>query len=194
MLNIYDTNSPYGLPPSNLKTFTQVFPTVESFIDFYNNCGIPALLKESNSIKTIYYLLCSRYANSSHAGSDETRFKYDLMSTIFQYGTVWEKQFAIQEELRSIDLSSTDWLDGAKSVYNTSLNPATDPANDSFQTLDTINQQNMSLNRKGKLEGLALLYSLLNNNFTDEFLDKFKPLFRKILIQRPLLYENIVPN
>lgn len=172
------------------RYFTQIFPEVEEFINFYQTCGIEPLFRNENTISTLYYLICSYYANSRIASSDESRFKYNVMSIIYQYGPTWEKNLEIQRFLREIDISEDDWLNSTKSVINSSLNPATDPAADSFQTLETINQQNMSLNRKGKLEGLTILQSLLETNVTGEFLDKFKKLFRSITYtSRPLLYE-----
>lgn len=172
------------------RYFTQVFPTVDDFESFYSTCGIPPLFRNKGSISTLYYLLCSYYANSRIASSDESRFKYNVMSIIFQYGPTWEKNLDIQAYLREIDITAEEWLDGAKSAYNISLNPATDPAADTFQTLETINQQNQNIHRKGKLEGLSILSALLETDVTGAFLTKFKKLFRKITYtSRPLLYE-----
>lgn len=177
------------------RYFTQIFPTVEEFSDFYLTCGIQPLFKEESTVTTLYYLICSYYANSRIASSDENRFKYNMMSIIFQYGPTWEKNLEIQAFLRDIDINAEEWLNSSKMVVNSSYNPATDPAADSFQTLDTINQQNMNLHRKGKLEGLAILQGLLETNVTGEFLDKFKKLFRTITYtSRPLLYATYLDN
>ena len=184
-MNPFDTLYTVG----RTRYFTQIFPTEAEFESFYKTCGIPPLFRNEQTISTLYYLICSYYANSRIASSDESRFKYNMMSIIFQYGPTWEKNLDIQAYLRDIDITAEEWLDGAKQVLNTSLNPATDPATDSFQTLETINQQNMNLRRKGKLEGLAILSSLLENDVTGEFLTKFKKLFRTITYTAdPLLY------
>lgn len=186
-LTFQDTGSDYG--KSRTRSFTDIFPTVDEFNTFYQECGIPPIFLKEASVPALYYLLCAYYANSTVASSDENRFRYNVMSIIFQHGGTWEKKVEIQTALRSLDLEKEDWLDGAKSVLNLSQNPATDPAADSFQTLDTINQQNMSLHRKGKLEGYAILSALLEEDVTGRFLDKFKRLFRTIVTpQRPLLY------
>ena len=191
MMNLCDTLYTQG----RTRTFTEIFPTVEEFTSFYNNCGIPPSFLKETSISTLYYLICSYYANSRIASSDESRFKYNVMSIIFQYGPTWEKNLEVQTYLRTIDITKDEWLDAAKQVMNVSLNPATDPATDSFQTLDTINQQQMNLRRKGKLEGLAVLSSLLETDVTGTFLTKFKKLFRTFTYNsKPLLYATYPEN
>ena len=192
MINIVD-NTLYTV--GRTRYFTQIFPLVDDFINFYNDCGIPPSFNDSNSISTLYYLLCSYYANSRIASSDENRFKYNVMSIIFQYGPSWEKRLEIQKYLRDIDINSDEWLDNMKSVNNISLNPATDPAADAFSTLDTINQQNFNIQRRGKLSGLATLTELIKTNVTGEFLDRFKKLFRTVTYtSRPLLYKTYLDN
>lgn len=191
--NFYETGSSYG--KSRTRKFTDIFDTADSFVSFYSDCGIPPIFSSDASARTLYYLLCSYYANSTIRSSDENRFKYNVMSIVYQHGGTWEKKVEIQKKLRDINLDSDTWLDGAKSVLNFSQNPATDPEADSFQTLDTINQQNMSLNRKGKLEGYSILIELLEENVTGAFLDKFKKLFRSIVApQEPLIYDYPIIN
>ena len=189
--NFFAEHTDYG--SSRTRSFTQIFPTVEEFTAFYNDCGIPPIFLESTSISTLYYLICAYYANSTIASSDEERFRYNVMSIIFQYGGTWEKELSIQKYLREINLAEDEWLDSIKSVQNISMNPATDPAADSFKTLDTINQQNMNLQRKGRMEGLAILTTLLQDDVSGRFLSKFKRLFRSIVSpQRPLFYTSEV--
>lgn len=187
MPNYYQTQSAYGL--SRTRSFSDIFPKVDDFSAFYNSCGIPPSLNTSLSVSTIYYLLLARYSNSTIMSSDENRFKYELMSIIFQYGPTWEKKLELQKYLRNININSTDWLEGTRQVLNVSQNPATDPSSDAFQVLDTINAQNMSMVRKGKLEGIGILADLLEEDVTGIFLSKFKRLFRSFTQpQLPLLY------
>lgn len=172
------------------RYFTQIFETADSFRDFYLNCGIPPLFQKEDTIDTLYYLICAYYANSRIISSDENRFKYNVMSIVFQYGPTWEKKLEIQDFLRKIDIESNEWLDSSKSVNNVALNPATDPEQDVFSTIETINQQTTNINRRGKLNGIAILMEILKNDVTGEFLQKFKRLFRTITYtSRPLLYE-----
>ena len=69
---------------------------------------------------------------------------------------------------------------------------------DSFYCKEAINEylqyiksQNTSINKKGKLEGYALLDSLLKRDVTQEFLNRFKPLFKTVVEpEELLLYED----
>lgn len=191
-LNFFASQSDYGA--SRTRTFANIFPEVSIFKETFNNNGIPPKLKEEN-VNTLYYLLYSYYGNSSIASSDENRFIYNLMSLIFQFGPTWEKRLEIQDAIQQLDLTQEDWLEGAKLILNTSLNPSVGPNTDTSEFLDTINQQNVSKQKRGKLEGYAMLMNLLETDVTGQFLARFKPLFRTFVSpQRPLLYETEEEN
>ena len=64
------------------RKFTDIWPDVESFIQDYENVGIPATVDDTK-INTLYYLLYARYGNSSISNSDETQFKYIVFSSIY---------------------------------------------------------------------------------------------------------------
>lgn len=166
--------------------FSDVYYTAEDFLTDYKTLGLPTTISEAN-VTTLYYLLYGKYGNSTVASSDINRFKYRLFSLVFQHAPVWAKKLDIQERLRN--LSEDELLTGSRQIYNAALNPSVEPSTDTTDELQYINSQNVTKNRKGKLEGYALLYELLKEDVTEAFLNKFKSLFLTIVEpEEPLLY------
>lgn len=174
------------------KKFTDVYESVEDFLADYKDCGIPTTISD-NSAQTLFYLLYGSYGNDIVASSDINRFKYKLFSIIFQYAPNWEKQLEIQNKLR--DLTEDDIRLGSRQIYNTAQNPSTEPSTDTTDELQYINNQNVTKNQRGVLEGYATLLSLLRTDVTQEFLNRFRKLFLTIVQpEEPLLYITEVDN
>lgn len=177
-------NSVYG----NFRTrkFSDIYESFETFKMQYEESGIPALLSEE-SLKTLYFLLYAKYGNSNIASNDENQFKYKVYSTIFMYGPTWEKRIEIQKKLRA--LSDDEIMIGSTAIYNAALNPSSAPTTQTLEELQYINSQNTTKYKKSKIEAYQALYSLLETDVTEEFLNKFKKLFIKIVEpQKPLWY------
>lgn len=180
--NIYKTV--YG----NYRTrkFTDIFPNVESFLNLYNDSGIPTTISSQNAT-TLYYLLYSKYGNSSIANSDENQFNYKLLSIIYMYGPSWEKRLEVQSQIRN--LTEEDLITGAKNIANHAYNPSTEPSTSSLEELTAINEQHTSQFKKSKLDAYNLLWNLIATDVTEEFLSKFKYLFLVVVEpQDPLYY------
>ena len=174
------------------KRFTDVYERVEDFLADYKDCGIPTTIND-NSAQTLFYLLYGSYGNDVVASSDINRFKYKLFSIIFQYAPNWEKQLEIQNKLRG--LTEDDIRLGSRQIYNTAQNPSTEPSTDTTDELQYINNQNVTKNQRGVLEGYATLLSLLRTDVTQEFLNRFRKLFLTIVQpEEPLLYITEVDN
>ena len=166
--------------------FTDVYDRVEKFLADYNGVGLPTTISQG-SAQTLYYLLYGRYGNDVIASSDINRFKYRLFGIIFQYGPTWEKRLEIQEKLRG--LSEDEILTGSRQIYNNAQNPSTEPSTDTTDELQYINEQNVTKNRRGKLDAYAMLMELLRSDVTNEFLTKFKTLFLTVIEpEEPLYY------
>ena len=133
-----------------------------------------------DALQTTYYLLYGRYGNDPIAGTDKERFKYSIFSVIFEYGPSWKQKLAIQEELQKLDLTSTDLIYGTTIFYNRAENPNGPPTTSSFQALDGINGQSTNAIKRGKLEGLQYLYSLLETDITAQYIERFKHCFRRV--------------
>ena len=179
------------------KKFGDVWSTVEDFIADYSNNGVPATIptrnpsmsRDQGSVYNLYYLLYARYGNDVIASSDLQRFKMNLFAIIWQYGPNWAKNLEIQSKLRK--LTDDEITQGSVQIYNQADNPSTDPSTDTSEYLQYIKTQNTSINKKGKLEGYALLDSLLKRDVTQEFLNRFKPLFKTVVEpEELLLYED----
>ena len=173
------------------KTFTQVYGSYEAFKSDYDELiklvsGGVLPLSEDN-VRATFYLLYARYGNTPIVNYDETLFKMKLMSVIATYGPVWEKKKAIQVSLR--ELTEAELLQGAKQIYNHAYNPSTEPSTQELEELTHINEQNVTNNKKSKMEAYAILWANLHVDATDEFLNKFKNCFSRFVgDQYPIIY------
>ena len=167
------------IPMYSTKKFTDYFGTVDEFITEYNEAAIPTTISEV-SARTLYYLLYSKYGNNPIANYDETQFKYKIWATIFQFGPTWEKRLEIQTRLRN--MSEKEMMSGAKSIYNTALNPDQTPDTSQTDELSYVSNQNVNKQTKSVLGAYAELWNMLRIDVTREFLDKFKDLFRTVVM------------
>ncbi len=178
-------------PEYSTKTFAQVYSSYEEFKKDYDALitlvsGGVQPLTEANAQAT-FYLLFARYGNNPIVNFDVTQFKMKLMSVIATYGPVWEKKKAIQKSLR--DLSEDDLLQGAKQIYNHAFNPSTEPSTQELEELTHINDQNVTNNKKAKMEAYSILWANLHVDATDEYLNKFKNCFSRFVgDQCPILF------
>lgn len=168
------------------KDFNDIFPNVDAFRSAYEECEFPMDLT-NEEVSLIYYLLYSRYGNSTICSNDDNRFIYNLFSIIWQYAPTWRKKLQIQERLR--ELEETELLKGSKAIYNHSYNPSTAPSTDTLEELTTINEQNTTNYKRSILEGYSNLLMLLETDVTEDFLKRFKYLFVSIAAPgNPLVY------
>lgn len=142
------------------------------------------------NITTLYWLLMAKYA-SAHINSDyPEQWRLKIMSTIFKYGPTWAKRLEIQEKVRA--LTDEEVSKGSISIYNNAANPDSDPTTDTWDTLPGINTQNASLHKRGKLEGYAMVDTILRTDVTTDFINQFKKFFITVLSpQRPLWYPSV---
>ena len=178
------------------KKFSDVWSDVNSFLADYQNNGIPQAIPATGdentqgNATTLFYLLYARYGNDIVASSDLTRFKYQLFSIIWQYGPTWVKELDLQYELRT--LTEEELETGNTQIYNKASNPSTDPTTNTTDYLQYVNDQNVTHNKKGKIESLVTLEAMLKKDVTEEFLGRFKKLFLTFIEpELPLLYPEI---
>lgn len=173
-------NSYYG----NFRTrkFTDIIPDLDTFLTLADSVEIKVPFANPETMNLVYYLLYARYGNSHIANYlDENQFIYSLFSTLFMYGPTWEKRLDIQSKLRA--LTEDDIIKGTKSIYNHSFNPSTAPSTSTLEELTTINDQNTSNIKRGKVEAYSMLYSILETDVSEDFINEFKKLF--IIITAP---------
>lgn len=173
------------------KTFSEVFPSFEKFKEVYDDfmplvSGGVTPLTNAN-IQATYYLLYARYGNNPIVNYDETQWKMKIMSIIATYGPVWEKKKAIQVNLRN--LTDAELVQGAKQIYNHAFNPSTEPSTAQLEELTHINDQNVTNNKKSKMEAYSILWANLHVDATDEYIGKFKNCFSRFVgDQYPIIY------
>ena len=178
-------------PEYSTKTFAQVYPSYEKFKEDYDALitlvsGGVQPLTNANAQAT-FYLLFAKYGNNPIVNFDITQFKMKLMSVIATYGPVWEKKKAIQKSLR--ELTEAELLQGAKQIYNHAFNPSTEPSTQELEELTHINDQNVTNNKKAKMEAYSILWANLHVDATDEYLNKFKNCFSRFVgDQYPILF------
>ena len=182
MLNNFSSYGNY-----RTRKFSDIYTDVNEFITDYNTL-FPNTMKEEDLTRA-YYLICSRYMNSHLANNDENQFKFKCSSIVFSYGPTWAKKLEIQAILR--DMPEEDLILGSKAIYNHANNPSTIPSTGSLQELLEIDDQNTQTFKKSKLEAYNLLWNMLDNDVTTDFLTKFRPLFIQVAQpDYPLWYED----
>ena len=179
--------------PLNRK-FNEIWPTFGDFQDDYKDCELPMstyfVAYSDAAVKQIYYLLFARYGNSSIASFDETQFKYQIFSTILDYGPTWLERLNLQKKIRA--LTDDEIARGSSTIYNHAFNPETAPTTQTMDELTYINDQNVSKFKKSPLEAYGLKWQLLDTDVTEPFLQKFKRYFIFIVsADRPILYPEV---
>ena len=163
------------------RKFTDIYENADAFLYDFNNIGIPTKITEDNAT-TLFYLLYANYGNSVIATSDENRFKYKLFSIIYEYGPTWEYRLKIQDKIRDLIDDENQLLAGAEQIYNSSANPGQVIDENLFKGgIRTVNQQNVSIHKRNKLDAYGYVQDLLKTNVTGNFLKKFKELFLKFV-------------
>lgn len=179
------------LPKYDTLTFSQVWNSYEEFKKDYDYfmplLGSDSFLTENNQ-RAIYYYLYSRYGNNPIANFDITQFKMKIFAIIMDFGPLWQRKRKLQEDLRN--LTDEQLIQGSRQIYNHSFNPSTEPSTETLEELETIDDQNTSLNKKSKMEAYSILWGNLHVVPTDEFLNKFSGCFSRFVgCQFPIIYE-----
>lgn len=179
------------------KLFTEIYEDVESFEDDYDTitafqsteiAPVTQQVTDYTNIDKIYYMLYAKYGNSPIANYDENQFKYKLFMTIWQYAPAWLRRLDVQEQLRKI--SNADLVKGAKVIYNHALNPSTEPSTQTLNELTYINDQNTTNYKKSEMDAYTQLWAILVSDVTEEFMARFKPLFKTFVKPGTYLYES----
>lgn len=176
-------------------TFSKLWSSSDSFITTYNEVGLPKEpYVDDETLQLIWILLSGRFADSTIMSYNTYgSFKIRFMSRVWQHAPAWKKELDIQNKLRALSLENdSEIYEGSKAIYNTAMNPGTQPSTQDAEELNFINSQNVTKYKKSKLEGLALLTDLLKKDVTEAFLRRFDDLFKTIIYSgRTLKYATI---
>ena len=173
----------------NRMTFTDVWDEASKMLNdfkaspFYDTTNFNI---GDSSVTMTYFLLYNRYGNTEIINNDLNQFKYKLFGVIMQYGPTWEQKVKIQAKIRSLGLEDTsDIYKGSKAIYNHAFNPETTPTTGDLEEINYINDQNTTMYKKSKLEGLAILVESLKDDITSMYIDKFRKLFKQVVVVTP---------
>ena len=179
------------IPRYNTAVFTDVFPDFASFkatfdddFDKYAKDCITA-----TNLKTLYYLLFARYGANPIVNYSEDIFKAKIVGITLQKGPTWERKLALQKTLR--DLTESDLLSGARTMFNRAVHPEQEPGTDTDTELTYINAQDVSKQRRSKLDAYSYLQDVLKTDVTEEFIQSYAKLFSKFVSPTIMrVYEN----
>lgn len=169
-INMFDT-----------KTFCDVFEDFDTFHDVYRSLPTSFQALTEGELETTYYLLYGQYGNSSIASYDENRFIYKLFSIIMTYGPYWAKQLEIQKELRG--LKTSDILAGSKVINSHAFDEPLIKNDSSLEDTESqhIDSQSVTTYKKTKMDAYQQYLSLLDTDYTEAYLRRFKKLFITII-------------
>lgn len=162
-------------PMYSTKTFAEIYDDLGTFKYHYNHSLLPAAITDDN-MAILYYLLYAKYGNNPIINFDENQFIAKVNGIIWEYGPSWQKRLVIQNEIRS--LTADDLLTGAKAINNHAYNPSDEPTN---TELPYINEQDTTQYKKSKMDAYGQLWTLIATDVTEEFLSRFKPLFKQFV-------------
>lgn len=167
------------------RSFADIFDSALVFLSEYKNNGAIPVNVEDSDVNTIWGLLYAYYGNSHIKSSDENRFKYQLFSIIYQYAPTWLKKMDIQTNLRN--LTEEDLRLGSATTFASGANPATEITDSQIESAGA-NAYTRQKTRKSKLDAYAMLYGLLEQDITQEFINRFKTLFRVVSLPDEALW------
>ena len=179
------------LPMYNTKTFVQILPDFASFKKLFDE-DFDQYAKDcitSTSLNQLYWILYSRYADSPIANLSESRFKAKIVAITFQKAPTWEKKLQVQTTLRG--LTEAELQAGARTIFNLALHPETEPGTDTDTELTYINAQDVSKQKRSKLDAYSYLMDVLRSDVTEELIQSYAKLFSKFVSPTSTrIYEN----
>lgn len=184
-------NSPYGL--QRQLNFSNVFSDINKWNEYFNeicvkNMNYPSREQTAKNINTLYYLLYGEYGNSTFSGSDINQAIYKLFGIVYKYGPTWEKEIETQDKLRR--LTDEELEMGVTSIFNQAANNGGQPTTQNIEELLGIDNQTVSKYKKDKIRKYLDLELVIKRDVTNDFLIKFRVLFKKITATiEPLFYE-----
>jgi len=183
------------LPRFDTKLFSDVYPTFDEFKESFDS-DFDSYAKDcitANSLRTLYYILYARYGNNPIVNRTEDIFKAKLVAITFQKGPTWERKLALQKSLR--DLTESDLLAGARTLINRAVHPETTPGTDTDEELSYINGQDVTKQKRSKLDAYSYLNDVLRNDVTEEFIQSYAKLFSKFVSPNiTRIYENEIED
>lgn len=172
----------------NTLKFSDVWDSPQAFTNELAASGLDFDARLTQRFPTLFLLLYSRYGNSHFANMDLAQSKYKVFATIWQWGPAWAKKLELQQMVR--DLSEEELSTGNITLGNTTLN-TNETVADPTAMLSRLNDQHAQITKRGKIEQINSVIMLIENDVTEQFLDKFKPIFAACTTPSDLLVYDV---
>lgn len=163
------------------------FPVVWKTLAEYNtdkNFFMPSI-EDMNEEEWV--ALLGRYAESHIRFHNVTQFKMAFLTINKEAQEKLRSKLKINARLRS--LNEDEALYGAEIITNMATNPDTEPTTEAYEPLPYVNQQTGQKEQLGIVGGLYRLKHSIGGQAYNEYLDSFRSLFRVILIDEEVVYE-----
>lgn len=163
------------------RTFSDIFPDLDTLKSSYEALPTSMQVVESDDdLERIFLLLMSKYKNSHICNTDEDQFILQFFTKLYINAPVYLKKTEILSAVRKLGMDEIQT--GATAVYNHAYNPGVTGTSTSDPTeLTFINDQNTTKYKKAKTDAYAEYLTLLKQDPTEAFLDRFKDLFLSIV-------------
>lgn len=176
-------------PIYDRKLFSDVYPDANKFLQDYKNyeSSIDNLNKVEDKYVTLtWQLVASRFANTPIRSQSEEQFKLSVFGIMFSEAPTFVKRLDIQAKVRN--LSDAELMEGETAIANAARNPATAPGTQSMDELPYIDNQNVTKQKRSKLQAYALQLSLLESDLSEPYVRKFEPLFARVIVDAEYIY------
>lgn len=166
-----------------MELFVDVWPELskvnEDIVTFFPEVP-PMVQKEYNA-------LMGRYASSHIRYSNRTQFKLAFLTLYQEAQERLRAKIRINTRLRTLD--EKEALSGSEVVTNMATNPDASPDTDDYEPLPYVNNQSRQKENLSKVTGLYSWKHSVGGQAFNEFLDAFKLLFRVILSEEVVVYD-----
>ena len=164
------------------RTLIQVWPTLANLQSDY---ALYTSSKETIT-KDCWLAIIGRYSESHIIMRNEMQFKAAFLSTFLEAYPKLTAKLSINDKLRGLTVDEA--LDGGKILANNAKNPDSEPADSDTEELPYINDQTVRKETLSKVRGLYDWKNTVGGQAYNEFLDRFRPLFRVILVDKEEMF------
>ena len=163
--------------------FTDVFPTLEKLNERKDE--LTPSVDDVNQEEWV--ALIGRYGSSHIRYSTTIQFECMFFTILYEALDRLRVKLRVNKRLRTME--EEEALSGEKVVSNQATNPDTEPSTEDFDELPYINGQTTQKGTIAKVKGLYEWKHSVGGQAYNEFLDGFRSLFRVVLIQEEVVYE-----
>lgn len=166
--------------------FEEVFPDHQSFSDYLTDYGI--VLPLTITSQNLYNLFLDKYMNCSIAFDNTNIFKHRFKILLNDYLQEYATRIATLNKVYPL---TDDELLVVNTYINNFANNPNFKLDDVYTELGYVSNQNNGINKGNKLGAYITYLKTLTPYGNQEFLDRFKKLFKQIYIRKVDFYENI---